>query len=342
MMTKDLNDLRERELRKFSFEETLNIIVALENVKPLRLSKIEALETLETYCVFVSIIRDRVTNNEFNELKSNNKKKESFQSRLNALLNSFTFALEINNFVKAQNDQMAELTSAVERLEKRRGAIEAEFKQKVEDFDIEVGLTIEDMNESEHKILTHVLTLMGIFSAIITIIMSVVVTSTSWLNNADGATAIFAFAIPNLVVLLSVIVLVFLIYLYNNMGEPARRKEQLNNILNKGNSLRKPRHKTSIVVISVILVIIIALSVILAWLAATYTSPGRNPHMRYIITPSEYTIDKEGECEANCCDNDHQRYFNFNFEGNNYRFLYDKALIHDGNLYYCSEHNQLE
>ena len=344
-MTIDLNTLREKDLRNFSYQDTLSVISALERVNPLQFSEIEALESIETYYSFILIINDRISNNEFNELKANNKKreKELLQSRLILLINTFSFSLDANNLLQSQTDKViAWGTEVSRRLESRSQEIERIVENKKAELDNKVTLVVEQMNDSEHTILTHVLTLMGIFSAIITIIMSVVVTSTSWLNNADGATAIFAFAIPNSVVLLSVIVLVFLIYLYNNMGEPARKKEQVNRILNNGTLPGKNIPKTSIVVISVILVIIITLSVVLAWLAATYTSPGRNPHMRYIITPSEYTVIKEGECEPNCRSNDYQRYFNFDFEGINYRFLYDETYIHDGNLYYCSEHNQLE
>ena len=66
-MTIDLTKLREKELRNYSFQETLSVITALEDIKPLRFSKIEALETLETYCLFVYIIKERIENNEFNE-----------------------------------------------------------------------------------------------------------------------------------------------------------------------------------------------------------------------------------------------------------------------------------
>ena len=93
-MTIDLNTLREKDLRNFSYQDTLSVISALERVNPLQFSEIEALESIETYYSFILIINDRISNNEFNELKANNKKreKELLQSRLILLINTFSFS----------------------------------------------------------------------------------------------------------------------------------------------------------------------------------------------------------------------------------------------------------
>ena len=57
---------------------------------------------------------------------------------------------------------------------------------------------------------------MGVFTSIIVVVMSLVITSSSWLNNASGASAIIAFIIPSCVAVLAVCALTFFLRLLIN------------------------------------------------------------------------------------------------------------------------------
>lgn len=335
----DLSTLREKDIKTFPLDKTLEVVQSLKAIEPLKLSKVEALEKIGDYRLYTSIILKRIENGEFEETNTEAKyDNESLLAELKKLLDDFTFSFEINQFVKNQTSQIKEqITSIIKEVERQKEKLNEELekqkkeieetvrteKAKIEEQSQQVDKKISD---TEHNILSHVLTLMGIFSAVTTIIMSVVITSSSWLNNADGASAVFAFAIPNLVVLISIVVLMLLIVLYNSV-EKAHRKEQVN--------------VASIIIIAVVLAIIIILSALMVEIAVSYTSPGENLHTRYVITPSEYRVIADESNELSY-DIGNQRYLEFNFGGIDYRFIYDEKYIHNGNLYYCGKHSQLE
>lgn len=321
----DLRTLREKDIRTYSWGETLQVIQSLQKIDPLKFSKVYAMEESGNYIRFSSIIIERIENNDFDELNQGDQsQKDSFVGMLKKLMSDLNLSSSINRFVENKTVKMGELIG--EQVKKQKEEIDLkveEEKSKIEDL----SRQIEKISDTEHNILSHVLTLMGIFSAVTTIIMSVVITSSSWLNSANEASAMLAFAVPNLVVLVSIVVLMLVLSLYNAI-ERIHRKEQVN--------------VASTIVVGVVLVIIIALSVILVRTIFRRTSLNGKSHMRYAITPSEYNI-VVGETGDTSCDNgDFRRYFEFNFDGVNHIFIYDEKCIHDGNLYYCSEHNQLE
>lgn len=212
--------------------------------------------------------------------------------------------------------------------------------------------------------------ILGVYSAIITIVMSIVVTSSSWLNNADGASAIFAFIIPSAIVILSIAVLFLFIFLYrkdipyisaiqysekdmpkstdvkegqetdraandgkiqNTQNDPKRKRKKEKNIQKQENRKR--------VAIMISVIIIVAASItVLTYSALKYIMPSENSHQRYIIKQSQYSVTDEYDYEANC----KRQYFEFNNEGKNHQFAFNEKFIHDGNLYYCDDHNRLE
>ena len=210
----ELNNLRERTLLQCSYSDALDIVIAMENVKALHLSGIEAIEELETYLSFVLILKGRLANEEFPELRGNDRRREksSFLSRLNLLHDKISFALEVNIRFNKHTSQIFEWVSEVSD----------DLENKRKDIEDTANAVREEIDESEHNILAHVLSLMGIFSAIITLIMSVVITSASWLNTANGASAIIAFIVPNLVTLIAVFTLLSLIFFYLHRDTPAQ------------------------------------------------------------------------------------------------------------------------
>ena len=344
----DLSTLNENELRTFSYADTRAVIVELEQIWISDFTGIDAIEKVETYFSFVKLIKNRVSHHEFCELSGKSKRdaRQYLHARLNFLFSSFKYFLEINSLQKRMDqreqkldasilDIQNQLQTTVEDYNAKKSEIETNVANVQTEFHTTVNSTKTDLegkveafqeriNDSEHTILTHVLTLMGVFSAVITIIMSVVITSSSWLNSADGASAITAFTIPNLVALLAVIVLISLVFIYHNA-------------VNKS-TLATPKSAVTIVFFSIVLVIILILSIAMAQVAVSHIETTKAAHVRYVISPSEYTVVEDTVDDPDAC----VRHFEFSIEKINYSFTYDEIYIHDGNLYFCIEHNMLE
>lgn len=66
--------------------------------------------------------------------------------------------------------------------------------------------------------------------------------------------------------------------------------------------------------------------------------PSEPAHVRHVIQPSMYQIVEDTETEPE----KGGLYYEFILDGKSYTFSYDEAYIHDGNLYFCTEHNALE
>lgn len=243
-------------------------------------------------------------------------------------------------------------------------------KSEIENTKNKVNSVLNKIRDSEHEILTHVLTLMGIFVGIITIIMSVVITSTSWLNNSSSASAIIAFIVPNAVVILSIAVLFLFIFLYRkdipyisaiqysekdmlqstdikeehetdhaaNDGEIQNTQNDAKRKRKKEKNIQKQENRKRVAIMISVIIIVAASITVLTYSALKYIMPSENSHQRYIIKQSQYSVTDGYDYEANC----KRQYFEFNIEGKNHQFAFNEKFIHDGNLYYCDDHNRLE
>ena len=375
----NLNVLKENELRKFSYQDTKCVIEKLEKICISDGAGIDAIEKSEMYYAFSALIYNRVSNDEFIELNNNNLgEKESLCSKLIFMLASFKYSLEVSKLQKdiksiSKNTSTLEanMTTMTNQLQdtiadynNKKTEIDLQLKdssklvrtlgEEIQNFEIDVEDFQSRMDESEHTILTHVLTLMGIFSAVITIIMSIVVTSSSWLNNADASSAIVAFVIPNLVALLAVSSLVLLVFIYvqfSNKTPKVVKKKTIKKIKKDSSEIqdstiettrseRKERKgsRAAIVFFSILLLIICVTSLAMADVSIAYTRKNSIPHMRYVIPKSNYQIVEETSSETS----EIELYFEFIFEDINYQITYDEKLVHFGNLYFCKEHNTLE
>lgn len=325
----DIKRLRTTELKSFSLEESLKVVSQIEAAI---LSEFDAVNTTEEfgeYYSYINIIDTRLATGEFEKIS---KAKESdVKDRLNNIKFNLSVLLRVNNIAEDQ------WRSNIRRLNTFRNDVENTFnltqdkilkrvdqeKQEVLDAVAEVvNKEKDEINKVEHTTVTHALTLMGVFSAIITIIMSVVITATSWLNNADGASAIVGFAIPNLVVLLSISTLLALIYLLFNRDHLIEAKS-------------KPGLKcwvARIIVVFALIVSVLITSVLLAEINKNST-----PHIRYIISPEDYTI-----VESENANGEIVLHYVFSFDNQNFMFECCDDYNHNGSLYFCQEHNTLE
>lgn len=76
----------------------------------------------------------------------------------------------------------------------------------------------------------------------------------------------------------------------------------------------------------------------MAILAYRYADVDSRPHLRYVISEADYKIaeikDEESDSVHRC--------FEFTLDGKNYQFEYNEEVLHESDIYFCSEHNILE
>lgn len=154
-----------------------------------------------------------------------------------------------------------------------------------------------------------VLTLMGVFATIITVILSVVSTATSWLNNADGASAIIAFIVPTLVTVTTVVILLGIVL---------------------------DENKTAKICMIIAAAILFLLAV--HHIATNVCQYKGTTHTRYVISSDMYQI-VPGEDSA---DAENRKVF-VTFENVPYEFDWKDEYFHENdNLYFCEQHRILE
>lgn len=123
-------------------------------------------------------------------------------NRIEGLINESKHQLESNvDAVKKDIYSFEESVADIQETFKREvGRIKKGFRGEVNKIKKDLSETNKDM-----------LSVMGVFTSIIVLIMTLVITSSSWLNNANGASAVIAFLIPSCVVILSVCALTALL-----------------------------------------------------------------------------------------------------------------------------------
>ncbi len=316
-------------------------------------------ETISELYNKVSNIRSRVLNDAFLDLPQRNwkTKKEHLLSNLFSALGVIqqyreyyrliwklsndglkkvdNLQTKVDELIHDYDDKKEELEEKINELETttqyslaKQGSIQKELhntvKGKIAQIDTIANKTLDELQSTEGKVVSHVLTLMGVFTSVIAIILSVIITTSSWLNNASSSSAIIAFTIPNLVTLVAVISVVLLIYLYQKSMYPP--------VVREGD---KPQKAPTI--ISVILLLVILLITIFMGTLA-YRTVRSDPHVRHVISESEYVVNEEQDSNTL----EMHKYIEFVFEGESYKYIYDESYFHDLNLYFCPLHKELE
>lgn len=213
-------------------------------------------------------------------------------------------------------------------------SINRHLQESEETFEKKIHAEMEGTkNRIEPQLIATVLTLMGVFSAIITIIMSVVVTSSSWLNNANGASAVIAFIVPNAVAVFSIIVLLLLVSSRKEMDVVvvSEKNWECPNLTNKVLKTARRKEMTTIAIIVIFTIGILIFSIF-------EIKSNDVPHIKYVLSQGMY----------NCKDLSHNvnedpvTVIEFELDGKLYIIPYDKKYFHDGKLYFCVEHQMLE
>lgn len=357
----DLSKLKENDLKKYSYEDTVKVIDELERISISRFSGIKAIETIEQYISFASIISCRIKENEFfnssseSEIKSKNILERRVETILTNLQYAFYLTILSNRVNEAENvrAQAKELETKITNIENNYNEKEQKIDQYIADCD-KIFLDYKKrIDEFESKILSHVLSIMGVFSAIITIILSLITTTSSWINNATDTDLFFAFIVPNGVAIVAVFALMILVYYFldyhkNDKSDDDNGKQNDKPVDTKEEKKQSKKHKPVYIMLSVVVLIsALLLSVYIA--TQNIKSPA---HVRYIISSEQYEVREDTEksphkcphnAECNCQTfQETKNYFEFTFEDKLYRFEYDESLKHGENLYFCEKHCTLE
>ena len=315
-------NLGESEIHRLSLAQTENVISILESFNWLDISNKKFLDNYSIYHGFLEIIEDRINRSSFSEKLDITRAISMLGKtyRLKARISLYQSLCEIENFGK--NTQK----TAEENIQGYLTRAENDFQEGIE------NKIKKATDKIEPSLITTVLTLMGVFSAIITIVMSVVVTSTSWLNNANAASAVIAFIVPSIVVVFSMSILLSIVFT-KRKSEPviivrdsASRASVADHALKMTKRIRK-----------IMLCVIIVFTTVLLSLAVYELVKSGSPHTRHVLTHGRYEVvvsTTEGQEQPSV--------IRFEFDGKEYCFQYDEKLIHNGELYFCTDCQKLE
>lgn len=325
-MAVDIYKLKENDIKKLGWNETKQVVKLLEkamiNASSLcdntAIKSFERLDEFEKFYSFLTIINNRVDGDDFKAEVPRNWEKQ--KSKIKGELFNLLIACQHYRDTYTINSMFEHLRATSEDLRDQYRGIKDNFNTLSEEHDKKIQETIDSFKDNESKTVTHVLTLMGVFSAVITVILSVVVTSSSWLNNANGSSAILAFVVPNLVTLIAVATVVLLILIYNAVFFSQASKN-------------KRRFIASILFATLLISVIVLGMFGMTKLAYKYAETDNRPHLREVINADQYKI--IGGISTD-------KFFEFEYDGKNYQFAYDEQYLHDSKLYFCPTHNTLE
>lgn len=190
-----------------------------------------------------------------------------------------------------------------------------ENQKNIKDFNKILEDKQNELNETESKILTHVLTLLGVFTTIITIIITTISTTASWLNNSNNSSFMIALLLPASIILLSTFLLLFMIkllFLYKRNIS----KEETNKFLCRKNVI--------LILIFVGIMVLFGSSIVIA------ISKDKEPKHSEPIIIEDYVINQE----------ENKLIYTYNEVEFTIKLNYD--LIHEDGLHYCTIHNKFE
>ena len=182
MTTDQLKKLKENDLRRFSYTKTMDVVETLESLNLIDISGIAAHEEIETYISLTAIIKNRVDHDELQKQpkllnrksKDRDKDKDILRNRLINILANLRFAY---NFVRLNSriDTVEKISDNIQGIREDFNNLQKDYEDKKKTVDNIIDKHREELNASERAIMSHVLSIMGVFSAVITLIMSVVI-----------------------------------------------------------------------------------------------------------------------------------------------------------------------
>lgn len=334
MTISDLNLLGEKVLIDSSLDQTLDVLDTIETLDWTDIRDQNLKENTSFYSRFLDIIDNKIINNNFPELEGDETQRSHLLLRVLRIRTSISQyrLLDLRDDVtRVAQESQDNITKSVIEAQK---TISNHLSKRAKNFEKTVSKRTQGaIQKIEPQLMTTVLTVMGVFSAIITIIMSVVITSSSWLNNANGASAVIAFIVPNLVVVSSIAILLGIIF--------SRKKEATVVIpamdWDASRSVENEIKRSKRIFKGTICLIIFFTTVIVGFSLYEMKSSDE-PHTRYVLSQGMYKCVEIQNSETN----ENELMIEFKINQKNYLVQYDKNYFHDGNLYFCEEHKVLE
>lgn len=326
MTIKELNLTGETEFWTFSLYQTRQALDLLSNLYWLDTNDSNLKENHAFYEMFLNVVDYRLYCDDYEEIKDDNIQKNHLYFCVVQLRSNIAQYRLIVQQKDVESDMQRFSNAAISNINNHINTRYKNFEKSVD------GKVEEAVKNIEPQLMSTILTVMGVFSAIITIIMSVVITSSSWLNNADGASALIAFVIPNLVTVISIVVLLGIVFSRkdNLVIVPARDWES-------PKLVEKQLKKSKRFMFGAIILIVIFITLVLAYSFYELKTQD-HPHTRYILSPEMYECVEINNEETN----ETIVLIEFELNNNSYQIEYDDSYFHNGNLYFCEEHQRLE
>ena len=329
-MTLDqISQINEFEFASFSYTKTCEVLDLIESIDLISINNIFLTENRGIIINMLYIMDGRVKHKPnytpFYEIENDKNEKSLFILRVTNVLSNLT-NWYLSTKENATKKQLDDYEKRADEIKENLDTIGNSFAEKKKELD-------EKINSLEQRITTNVLTIMGVFAAIITIIMSVVATSSSWLKDAQNASAILAFVIPSAVVVLSMSILLGFVFYQKEKSNVIKTitdfdtNEQTKKILKKS--------KFFFYLTIIFAVVAIGFSIVYSSINLSKTSV----HSRYVLSQGMYVIK---EVQNNENPENKSIIIEFEFNQKNYVFPYDESLIHSGKIFFCEDHNMLE
>ncbi len=337
MTIEEINSLGEREFIDFTLDQTYEVLRVIEKLDWSKISDNNLKENGNFYSKLLDIVDEKVVCDFFPEIATDDAQKGHLLLKVLSIRTCISqykilylkgeveleILEEVDKVSNAVNDANAKMADMKDYLSKT----EEDFTNTIQ------GKAQEAVDRIEPNLMTTVLTIMGIFTAIITIIMSVVITSNSWLNNANGASAVLAFIVPNIVVISSIILLLNVVF--------SRKKDRIIVVPERdwdsSRTVAEIAKKSKRNLICTVC-FIVAFTAILVVFSLYEIKKSDEPHMRYILSPGMYQCTEIINADTEKT----EVVIEFELNQKSYIIPYRDSYFHDGNLYFCEEHQKLE
>lgn len=237
------------------------------------------------------------------------------------LLNKLSAIIDCERQMKFIEDGIDQIQNKVDEVETALSSSKEKIKAIEKDVS-KVGTALSDtLSDAVSDANKDMISVMGIFTSIVVVVMSLVITSSSWLNNASGASALIAFIVPSCVAILTVCALTFFL-----------------NLLTKNKSEK------------IIPWLVVGGMTLLIGCVAIFCFSKKEvlPHNRLIFEVDKYVVDDPNDTNG-------ERIINIQFAENvetsdgihAVEVVIDHqretdCIIHNNLIYYCVTHNKFE
>lgn len=337
MTIEEINSLGEREFIDFTLDQTYEVLRVIEKLDWSKISDNNLKENGNFYSKLLDIVDEKVVCDFFPEIATDDAQKghlllkvlsiRTCISQYKILYLKDEVELEILGEVDKVSVAVKDANLKMAGMKKYLSKVEKNFTKTIDEK------AQQALDKIEPTLMTTVLTLMGIFTAIITIIMSVVITSNSWLNNASGASAVLAFIVPNLVVVSSIVVLLTIVFSRKKERVVVIPEQDWESSKTVSNILKKSKRNLKFTIS-----IILAFAIVLVAFSVYEITKSDETHMRYVLSPGMYQCSEVVNAETE----EIEKIIEFELNQKHYTIPYRDGYFHDGNLYFCEEHQMLE